>query len=98
MNVNMHLWLIPALPLVGAAVNGLFGRGFSKRLVAFFGLVFVAGSVAAGWWVALQFWGLPQNVIPHTEQLAPWITAGNFSASFAFYLDQLSLVMVLIVA
>src|SRR5207247_2375103 len=33
----------------------------------------------------------------HLETLAPWIRAGSFEADFAFYLDQLSLVMLLVV-
>ncbi len=96
MTPNFHLWLIPLLPLAGAAVNGLLGRNFSKRLVAFFGLLFVAASLGVVWWVAIRFWMLPQAA-PHTEILAPWIVAGGFSAHFAFYLDQLSLVMILVV-
>src|SRR4029077_17558785 len=31
------------------------------------------------------------------ETLGPWITAGSFSAPFGFYLDQLSMIMVLVV-
>ncbi|HEV2115714.1 MAG TPA: NADH-quinone oxidoreductase subunit L [Terriglobales bacterium] len=96
MTPNFHLWLIPLLPLAGAALNGLLGRNFSKRLVAFFGLLFVAASLGVVWWVAIRFWSLPQAG-PHTEVLAPWIMAGSFSAHFAFYLDQLSLVMILVV-
>jgi len=96
MTPNFHLWLIPLLPLAGAAVNGLLGRNFSKRLVAFFGLFFVAASLAVVWTVALRFWSLPQGA-PHTEVLAPWIIAGGFTAHFAFYLDQLSLIMILVV-
>src|SRR5690242_5068134 len=97
MTPNFHLWLIPLLPLAGAALNGLLGRNFSRRLVAFFGLLFVAASLVVVWWVAFRFWSLPPNAIPHTEVLAPWIMAGSFSAHFAFYLDQLSLIMMLVV-
>jgi NADH-quinone oxidoreductase subunit L len=97
MTPNFHLWLIPLLPLAGAALNGLLGRNFSKRLVAFFGLLFVAASLVAVWWVSVRFWSLPANAVPHTEVLAPWIMAGSFSAHFAFYLDQLSLIMILVV-
>ncbi len=35
--------------------------------------------------------------LPHIEYLAPWIRAGNFQVDFAFQLDQLSLVMLLVV-
>ena len=28
-----HLWIIPVLPLLGAAVNGLFGKSWSQRAI-----------------------------------------------------------------
>ena len=28
MTPNLHLWLIPLLPLIGAAINGLLGKKF----------------------------------------------------------------------
>jgi len=97
MNVNLHLWMIPLLPLAGAAINGLLGRHFPKRLVTVVGVAFVTASLGITWWVAAQLWGMPLDAIPHTERLAPWIVAGNFSADFAFYLDQLAMVMLLVV-
>ena len=33
MTHNLHLWLIPVLPLVGAAINGFFGKKFSRQAV-----------------------------------------------------------------
>ncbi len=41
--------------------------------------------------------GLPADQIPHIERYATWMSAGPFSAEFGIYLDQLSLVMLLIV-
>ena len=35
--------------------------------------------------------------LPYQEYVAHWIRSGSFSADFAFYLDQLSLVMLLVV-
>ena len=31
---NLNLWIIPLLPLAGAAINGFFGRRFSRLLVS----------------------------------------------------------------
>jgi NADH-quinone oxidoreductase subunit L len=45
-------------------------------------------------WVVSQFSSL---TLPYIETLAPWIRAGDFQVDFAFYLDQLSLVMLLVV-
>ncbi len=95
MTPDLHLWPIPALPLAGAALNGLFGRRWPKRVVALVGTVFVGAAFAWTLWVASQFSQLTQ--VPHIEEHTPWIAAGGFVANFGFYLDQLSLVMVLVV-
>src|SRR5205823_3268990 len=94
---QLHLWLIPLLPLIGGAINGLFGRRFSKKMVATIGLIFVGASFAMACWTAIQFSQLPQNDIPYHREYAPWIVAGSFQTNFGVYLDQLSLVMILVV-
>ena len=94
MTPNLHLWLIPVLPLIGAAINGLLGRRFSRRTVVSVALGFCGAAFAWALLVAARF---PSLGMPHVENLAPWIRAGNFQADFAFYLDQLSLVMLLVV-
>ena len=94
MTSNLHLWLIPLLPLAGAAVNGLFGKRFSRQGVAAVALTFCGAALAMALWTAFRFSSLE---LPHIETVAPWLRSGNFSADFAFYLDQLSLVMLLVV-
>ncbi|HMH01610.1 MAG TPA: NADH-quinone oxidoreductase subunit L, partial [Terriglobales bacterium] len=94
MTPNLHLWLIPLLPLIGSAINCLFGRRFPRRTVAAVALAFCGAAFAMALWVAIRFSSL---TVPHVEFLATWIRAGNIQADFAFYLDQLSLVMLLVV-
>jgi len=94
MTPNLHLWLIPVLPLVGAVINGFFGKKFSRQTVAAVALLFSGAALALVLSVAFRFSSL---VTPHSETLATWIRAGSFQADFAFYLDQLSLVMLLVV-
>ena len=93
----MNLWLIPLLPLAGTILNGFFGRRFSRRAVAVVGLIFVAASMLWTWVVAWRFFHLPPDAIPHVETYASWLRAGSFSAPYALYLDQLSMLMALIV-
>src|SRR4051794_5372768 len=95
MNENLHLWLIPVLPLVGAAINGLFGRRFPQRVVNAVALAFPGAALVQALWIASQFGSL-QN-IPHIEVLGRWIQAGSFTVNFGFQLDQLSMVMLLVV-
>ncbi|HXP46968.1 MAG TPA: NADH-quinone oxidoreductase subunit L [Terriglobales bacterium] len=97
MKPHLHLWLIPLLPLVGAAINGLLGRRFPKRAVAWVGNVFVGASCAMAWWVFARFLSLPHEMLPYVRDYATWIRAGDFSVSYGVYLDQLSMVMVLAV-
>jgi len=95
--MSLHLWIIPLLALTGGAINGLLGRRFDKKTVSTVGLAFVGAAFAMALVTAWRFAGLPQDSIPYVERFAPWIRAGDFSADFAFYLDQLSLVMLLVV-
>ena len=91
---NLNLWLIPILPLAGAAVNGFFGKRSSRQAVTIVGLFFSGAAFAWALGVAFRFSSLD---LPYQEYLAHWIRSGDFSVDFAFYLDQLSLVMLLVV-
>ena len=94
MTLNLHLWLIPVLPLLGAAINGLFGRKASRTGVS---AVALLGSGAAFLMALRAAAAFSVIELPHQEFLAHWIRSGVFSADFSFYLDQLSLVMLLVV-
>jgi NADH-quinone oxidoreductase subunit L len=95
MNINLHLWLIPVLPLIGAAINGLFGRRFPQRVVNAIALAFPGAALLQALWIASQFGSL--RTIPHVEILGRWIQAGSFTVNFGYQLDQLSMVMLLVV-
>jgi NADH-quinone oxidoreductase subunit L len=96
--MNLNLWIIPLLPLAGATINGLLGKRFSKALVNTIALGFTAAAFAYAVWVAIQFFGLPANQVPYIEHHQVWIAAGDFSAEYGYWLDQLSLTMLLIVS
>src|SRR4051812_25409703 len=93
----MNLWLIPVLPLAGAAVNGLLGRRFSRTLVSAIALATTALSFLWALVVTARFWGLSPDQIPYIERYTTWIRTGNFSVPFAFQVDQLTIVMLLVV-
>ncbi|HEU4416118.1 MAG TPA: NADH-quinone oxidoreductase subunit L [Candidatus Angelobacter sp.] len=95
MTKNLNLWVIPLLPLAGAAINGLLGRRFKNSMVSAVALLFTALSFGWAAWAVYSLW--PGGPAPYIETLFPWITAGKFSAPFGFYLDQLSMIMVLVV-
>jgi NADH-quinone oxidoreductase subunit L len=100
MTQNPYLWLIPTLPLAGAAINGFLGRRSSKKAVTTVALTFPGLAFALALKIAL---GFSSAAAPYVFDLAHWIRSGSlglpnyFTADFAFYLDQLSLVMLLVV-
>ena len=93
MTQNLHLWLIPVLPLVGAAINGLWGKRFTRTLVSSVGLTASGAAFVLGLWVATR----PLASGLYRESPAAWIRAGDLRVDFGFYLDHLSVVMLLVV-
>src|SRR5438552_2439199 len=95
MTPNLHLWIIPLLPLAGAAINGLLGKRFSRQAVAAVALGFCFAAFAMALWIVAQFSSL---TLPHLDPpLASWLRSGDFNVNFSFAIDQLSLVMLLVV-
>jgi len=94
MTSSLNLWLIPVLPLAGAAINGFLGKKSSRTAVSAIGLVFSGAALAWALSVVLR---VSAADLPYQEYVAHWIRSGSFSADFALYLDQLSLVMLLVV-
>ena len=93
-NLLRFLWLVPVLPLGGAAVNGLFGRHSSKKAITVVALGFSGLAFVLALTFALNF---SAASAPYSMDLAHWLRSGDFRVDFSFYLDQLSLVMMLVV-
>ena len=92
-----YLWLIPLIPLAGAAVNGLLGRRFPKSLVT----LVACGAAGLAFILALwSFFGL-LRLAPDERHIVnvcfTWIASGDFVAKAEFLLDPLSAVMLLVV-
>ncbi|HYM09421.1 MAG TPA: NADH-quinone oxidoreductase subunit L, partial [Bryobacterales bacterium] len=92
--MNLHLWLIPALPLAGFVINGLAGRRFSKAAVNAVALTSVTLSFL---WALRVFAAAAGAPGPHIENHFIWIQSGDLTVPFSFYLDRLTLVMLLVV-
>jgi NADH-quinone oxidoreductase subunit L len=90
-----YLWIVPLLPLLGSAVNGLCGAKWPNKYVN----IAAIGSTGLSFLCALEavheFFESGQAFF-HKEFFT-WITAGNFRAGFDLQLDQLTVVMVLVV-
>src|SRR6266436_1671355 len=90
-----YLWIVPLLPLLGSAVNGLFGAKWPNKIVN----TVAIGSTGLSFLVAIEgvreFFESGQTLF-HKEFFT-WIAAGNFRAGFDLQMDQLTVVMVLVV-
>ncbi len=94
-NPSLHLWWIPLFPLAGFLLNGLLGRRLPKSAVTAIALLFTAAPLAQVTSIALRFGSLN---LPYMERLAtPWMVTSTFRADFAFLLDPLTLIMLLVV-
>src|ERR1017187_1736574 len=94
MGTNLHLWVLPLLPLLGCAINGLTGKNRSRSAIG--GIACTTVGLAFVYAVYL-FFSASYAEHAHIEYLAPWIAAGAFHADFTFYLDPLSMLMTLVV-
>jgi NADH-quinone oxidoreductase subunit L len=87
--------LIPLLPLIGFAINGLGFRHISKGAVGLIGSAASIGAFLASILLFLNFTGNGSQ--PITVHLFDWISTGSFNIAFSFLIDQLSLLMLLII-
>jgi NADH-quinone oxidoreductase subunit L len=92
-----HLWIILALPLLGAAVNGILGRGWPRAITSAVALGATGLSFAATLELFREFRQLAPASIPWVKTYLPWISSGGFRADFALQVDQLTMVMLLVV-
>src|SRR5262245_40086442 len=91
------LWLIPILPLLAAAINGIVGKRLPKNIVGFIGAGSVLGSFLISANAFREMMQIPVHELPIIKNYFTWIRAGSFEANFGFMLDHLSGLMILIV-
>ena len=92
-----HLWIIPLLPLLGAATNGLLGSKWTNKIVNSVALGATGLSFACALEAVREFSQLSPEQIPWVKQYFDWIVAGNFRAGFDLQMDQLTVVMLMVV-
>jgi NADH-quinone oxidoreductase subunit L len=95
MPILNHLWIIPLLPLLGSAVNGLFGKSYPNKIVNSIALGSAGLSLVCTLEAVREFLAGGQQ--PFRKEFFDWIVAGNLRAGFDLQLDQLTVVMLLVV-
>ena len=92
--MDKYIWLIPLLPLAGFVINGLGRNALPKNLIGTIAsaMVLISFGLSLGAFLEIQSTGQPINVT-----LFNWISVGKVQVPFAFLIDQLSAIMLLII-
>ena len=91
------LWLIPASPLLGFLLLSLFGARLPRSAAAVIGTGSVGISAILALLAAIRFAGILPSESSYTQVLWQWIGVNGFTPRIAFYLDALSLLMIVVV-
>lgn len=90
------IWVLIALPLLGAGILLLGGRR-TNSWGPYLGVFTVVGSAVLAVLMLLAMMGQPAEERSVGQTLFTWVFAGSFQADMAFQLDQLSMVFVLLI-
>jgi NAD(P)H-quinone oxidoreductase subunit 5 len=94
-----YAWLVPVLPLIGAAVvgTGLISYGQSTSKLRQPAAIFIVSLTGAAMVLSfLLFWSQVQGHEPYT-QMIEWASAGDFRLLMGFTIDHLASLMLVIV-
>jgi len=92
------IYLAVFLPLLGFLINGIFGTKIkNEKIIGLIGsgAIFIAFLIVAG--AFLETLSLPAEQRTNYVNLFTWMKVGSLDVSFAYQVDQLSLVMALVV-
>ena len=92
-NVLQIVYLIPLLPLIGFLINGLGRKHLSKPLIGIIGSGTVLASFVISVWVFMQV----KSGNTYVANYFDFIAVGNLKIPFAFQIDQLSSLFLLII-
>ena len=91
------LWLVPAFPFAGALLLAVFGPWMRGKKAGAVGTLTIAASAIVSIFITASFLSAPPPGGSYAEVLWTWIPVGTFHPEVGFYLDALSLIMVLVV-
>jgi len=92
--MNELVYLVPLFPLLGFLINGLCRKQLSKSLVGIIG----SGSILVSFIISVVlFWQVKSTGALPVNPLFSFIDTGSFKIDFAFQVDQLSSLFLLII-
>jgi NADH-quinone oxidoreductase subunit L len=93
-----YVGLIVLFPLIGLLINGLVGRKIrNETIVGSIGSAAVGLSFLVAAAIFIEMLGMPEDGRAHVVTLFTWISAGSFTVTAGYQIDQLSVLMTLIV-
>lgn len=93
-NALQIVYLIPLLPLIGFLINGLGRKYLPKPVIGVVGSGVILASFILSVWVFMQVKGMP---VPYIASYFNFISVGDLKIPFAFQVDQLSSLFLLII-
>ncbi len=88
------VYLVPLFPLIGFLLNGIFRKSLSKNIVALIG----CGVILASFIIScILFFDVKSGGVLPVHPLFPFINIASFKIDFAFQVDQLSALFLLII-
>jgi NADH-quinone oxidoreductase subunit L len=91
------IWIVPALPLLGAVVLLLFGKRIGEPIAGWIATGLVALSFIASLVMFFAMLDLPNELRVNVVDLYTWLPAGGLHVDMGFYADTLSLTWILLV-
>ncbi len=96
--MNAAAWVCLLLPLGSAVAITLGGTRISRRLAGYTATVTTMGSFVAALYAFFTMWGENAEARSHATTSWTWLSAGQYHFGLTLLVDQLSIVMMLIVA
>ena len=94
--MDNKLWLIPFFPLMGAIINGLFGKRFIRNEAVIGGIG--TGAVFLSFLVTcLHFFQLGGETERFHQVVASWMSVGKLQIDWGFLFDPLSALMLMVI-
>ncbi|HEY4332023.1 MAG TPA: NADH-quinone oxidoreductase subunit L [Ilumatobacteraceae bacterium] len=91
------VWLIPALPLFGFAVNLVLGRRLGEPKAGYFATLMTAASFVVAVGVFFDLLSKTAEERSHVTTLFTWLPVAGLKVNMAFLADPLSITMVLFI-
>jgi NADH-quinone oxidoreductase subunit L len=95
--LSESIWILPALPALGALVNGLLGARWPERGIAAVAVGSVGLALAAALALLAQMLSLPEGDRSFSVTLWRWLSDGALNVHVGFLLDSLAMVMVTVI-